>query len=282
MPIDNIDKVTAVIDYIEAHLSENLTLDRIAEGVHYSKYHLHRAFKSAVGVTIHDYIQRRKLTEAAKLLVFSSKPILDIALMAGYESRQAFTDVFTAMYKLSPRTYRETEKYYPLQLRWDFKEAGGASRTVAPEAIAFATEADIPCWMELMRTVIDGFPHLMENEYQEALRRHILAGQALLLKDGETAVGVMLFSRETGVIEFMGCHPLYRNRGIPRMLLDRVIREMPAGQAISTTTFREGDRADTGYREALEELGFAQAELLEEYGYPTQRFILSQESRHDQ
>ena len=42
----------------------------ISGAVHYSKYHLHRVFSDTVGLTIHDYIQRRQLTEAAKLLVF--------------------------------------------------------------------------------------------------------------------------------------------------------------------------------------------------------------------
>ena len=63
--------VITAIDYIEEHLSEKLDLDIVANAVHYSKYHLHRTFTTSVGLTMHDYIKRRKLTEAAKLLVFS-------------------------------------------------------------------------------------------------------------------------------------------------------------------------------------------------------------------
>ncbi len=91
--------VITAIDYIEEHLSEKLDLDVVANAVHYSKYHLHRTFTTSVGLTMHDYIKRRKLTEAAKLLVFSKKPIIEIALIAGYESQQAFTSIFKAMYK---------------------------------------------------------------------------------------------------------------------------------------------------------------------------------------
>ena len=47
-----------------------------------------------------------------------------------------------------------------------------------------------------------------------------------------------------------------------------------AGREISITTFRQGDKADTGQREAYKRLGFAEAELLTEFGYPTQRFTL--------
>ena len=114
----NIKNIMAVIDYIETHLQEKLDLETVAKAVHYSKYHLHRMFTGTVGLTIHDYVQRRQLTEAAKLLVLSDRPILEIALSAGYESQQSFTDIFKAMYKKSPNQYREEEEFYPLQLKY--------------------------------------------------------------------------------------------------------------------------------------------------------------------
>ena len=46
------------------------------------------------------------------------------------------------------------------------------------------------------------------------------------------------------------------------------------GQEISMTTYREDDKADTGHRDILKQLGFAERELLIEFGYPTQRFVL--------
>lgn len=47
----NIQNITAVIEYIEAHLTEKLDLDTIADAVHYSKYHLHRMFADMMGLT---------------------------------------------------------------------------------------------------------------------------------------------------------------------------------------------------------------------------------------
>ena len=49
---------------------------------------------------------------------------------------------------------------------------------------------------------------------------------------------------------------------------------MRPDQSISITTFRKGDKADPGYRAVYQALGFAEAELLVEYGYPTQRFVM--------
>ena len=56
--------------------------------------------------------------------------------------------------------------------------------------------------------------------------------------------------------------------------------ELTRGNEISITTYRAGDQADTGHRKEILGLGFAEAELLVEYGYPTQRFVLSKEGRH--
>ena len=159
--------VITAIDYIEEHLSEKLDLDIVANAVHYSKYHLHRTFTTSVGLTMHDYIKRRKLTEAAKLLAFSKKPIIEIALIAGYESQQAFTSIFKAMYKKSPNKYRKEQEFYPLQLRFVLKKDNLFSKNVLEleKEIKLASMSDIPLWMNLVRLVIDGFPNLQEEEY---------------------------------------------------------------------------------------------------------------------
>ena len=74
----NIKNVMTAIDYIESHLHEKLDLETVARAVHYSKYHMHRMFTDTVGLTNHDYIQRRQLTEAAKLFVLSDRPINEL------------------------------------------------------------------------------------------------------------------------------------------------------------------------------------------------------------
>ena len=75
--------VSQAICFIENHLSEKLELDTVAAFLHYSKFHLHRLFTKTVGMTIHEYAQRRQLTEAAKLLVFSQKPIIGWSFRRG-------------------------------------------------------------------------------------------------------------------------------------------------------------------------------------------------------
>ncbi|HBF6290579.1 AraC family transcriptional regulator [Clostridioides difficile] len=268
--------VITAIDYIEEHLSEKLDLDIVANAVHYSKYHLHRTFTFSVGLTMHDYIKRRKLTEAAKLLVFSKKPIIEIALIAGYESQQAFTSIFKAMYKKSPNKYRKEQEFYPLQLRFVLKRDRLFPQNVLEleKEIKLANMSDIPLWMNLVRLVIDGFPNLQEEEYIYQLEQYILEERALILKLNNVAIANMVFSRETRSIDFFGIHPQYRNSDIAQVFLKKVIEDFLIDTDISITTFREGDKADTGHRDMIKKLGFAEAELLVEFGYPTQKFIL--------
>ena len=154
--------IETVIGYIEDHLSGKLDLETVATAVNYSKYHLHRIFTKTVGMTMHDYVQRRQLTEAAKLLVFSDKPIIEIAFICGYESQQSFTTAFTAMYKTSPAQYRDKQAFYPLLLRFTLHDKM-QSAALTKNDIRLAVMEDIPSWMELLRLVVDGYPVLGET-----------------------------------------------------------------------------------------------------------------------
>ena len=265
--------IETVIDYIESHLDEKLDLEKVSEAVHYSKYHLHRMFTNTVGMTIHDYVQRRQLTEAAKLLVFSSKPIIEVAFFCGYESQQAFSSAFKSMYKVPPAQYRDKGNFYPLQLQFVLHK-NIPSKVFAKEDVCIARVEDIPAWMDLMRLVIDGYPVMDEADYLNEITRAIEEERALILKTCNIIIGAMTFSKIANSIEFLGIHPQYRNQGIQKLLLEVLLEKHLPGKEISMTTYRAGDKADTGYRDLLKSLGFAERELLIEYGYPTQRFVL--------
>ena len=272
--------IEMVIDYIENNLDGKIDLETVANEIHYSKYHLHRMFTSTVGMTIHDYVQRRQLTEAAKLLVFSDKPIIEITFICGYESQQAFSSIFKSMYKIPPAEYRDNCEFYPLQLRFTLHR--NTSKTeLTKDDICIAEKADVSAWMDLMRLVIDGYPVMDEADYLSKLITAINEKRALVLKDNGVLIGAMLFSYQSGCIDFLGVHPQYRNKGIQKLFLEALLETYLPNQEICTTTYREGDKADTGYRNLLKQLGFAERELLVEFGYPTQRFVLSPGHKED-
>ena len=68
---------------------------------------------------------------------------------------------------MPPNMYRENERFYPLQLKFNFEGSYEMldRKEKALWEISFASDEDIPSWMELVRLVIDGFPHLNEEEY---------------------------------------------------------------------------------------------------------------------
>lgn len=118
----NENVIMETVNYIESHLNDNecdeLRLDEIANKISYSKFHLNRLFSEVVGCTIYKYIQKRRLTEAAKKLVLTDKPIIEIAYEAHYESQQAFTLAFKQLYTHTPQEYRSKGLYASKQNRF--------------------------------------------------------------------------------------------------------------------------------------------------------------------
>ncbi len=109
--------VRKVIDYIEEHLEEELNLEQIAEHAGYSRFHLNRIFMEETGVTIHKYVQERRLTMAAEKLVDTDMDITQIAYDAGYQSQQAFSLAFKQVYLCPPGAYRKRGIYQPAKKR---------------------------------------------------------------------------------------------------------------------------------------------------------------------
>ena len=107
-----IDSLEKALNYIESHLHEDVDLSSIAKEAGYSLYHFHRIFKGAVGDSIKDYIRKRRMTEAAKELVYTNRPIVDIGIEYGYESRVAFSRAFEKVYGRSPSEVRKGSLLY--------------------------------------------------------------------------------------------------------------------------------------------------------------------------
>jgi AraC-like DNA-binding protein len=270
--------INTAIQHIESNLDGFLSLESIADDLGYSPFYIHHLFSETVGLTLYDYIRRRRLTEAAKRLVLSQIPIIEISLQSGYGSQQAFSSAFKSLYKKTPLQFRENRKFYPLQMRFHFNDKEISSVTGKDSGkkiiIAQAEKKDIPGWISMVRLSIDGFPHLDEDEHIKVLKHRIADKNAYILKMNDVIAGLMMISRENSSIDFLGVHPLLRKDRIGRELVLKAKKELSSHREISITTFREGDKADTGHRKEIMNLGFSEAELLFEFGYPTQKMIL--------
>ncbi|WP_213028909.1 AraC family transcriptional regulator [Shouchella tritolerans] len=99
--------IKKIIMYVEENLHQPLTLENVARHSNFSKYHFHRIFQSTVGMTITDYIRKRRLANASVALLHTNERILDIALYYQFESQESFTRAFKEVYNLTPGKYRK-------------------------------------------------------------------------------------------------------------------------------------------------------------------------------
>ena len=275
---EHLAAVAKAIDYIEDNLGLATDLASVAAEVGYSKFHLHRIFEKTVGLTVHDYARHRAMTESAKLLAFSGRPVSEIALIAGYDSQQAFSAAFKSLYKQTPAAFGDSGRFYPLLLRYRVERVS-PKELLQGAGIRSISAADVPLWMDFLSLVVDGFPELDTAKHRKALERYIAEGGAYVLASDDTFLGCMLMDRGEGSIDFLAVHPQVRAFGALETLLNFALDTL-SGE-VSTTTYREGDSADTGHRKALLKLGFAERELLTEFGYPTQRMVKRKDSRND-
>lgn len=94
-------KIQKVIDYIEAHLTEELPYERIAAMMAVSEADLQRSFKMITGMTISEYIRYRRLSSAAIDLKNNSK-VLDVAFNYGYQTAESFSKAFKQYHGCTP------------------------------------------------------------------------------------------------------------------------------------------------------------------------------------
>lgn len=144
--------------------------------------------------------------------------------------------------------------------------------------VLFGKPSDIERWMKLVRSVSPNFPGLETDESIEEHSRTVLKfmdkKQALCTKYGNDITGVILFSRSRNMICCLAVSPEHRRQGIGSALLEKALDELDRSREISVSTFREDDEKGTAPRTLYKKFGFKEAEFIEEFGYPNQRFIL--------
>ena len=139
-------------------------------------------------------------------------------------------------------------------------------------------EQDIDSWMELVKSVRWSFPGLETetalNEHRNTVLKFMKQKRALCVKDEKRIVGVLLFSYKYNMICCLAVSNDYRNRGLGSKLLVCALEKLDRTQPITVSTFREEDDKGTAPRALYKKYGFIPDALIEEFGYPNQKFIL--------
>lgn len=99
--INNKEIIIESQKYIEKHLEEKLQVRDIANIFDYSEFHFSRMFSEYVGISVMEYVKRRRLIRAAELIVQGSK-IIDAAVQFSYDSHSGFTKAFKKEFGYSP------------------------------------------------------------------------------------------------------------------------------------------------------------------------------------
>lgn len=103
------------LEYIENHLRDDIRTDDVAAACYCSKSTLEKMFRCVNRISVHDYIIRRRMMQAARLLAGSpEKTILDIALEYGYSTHESFARAFRQVWNCKPSEFREMKyELYP-------------------------------------------------------------------------------------------------------------------------------------------------------------------------
>ncbi|MGK4007354.1 GyrI-like domain-containing protein [Sorangium sp. So ce1036] len=100
-------RVNRVIDHIQAHRAEELSLEELAGVAAFSPFHFHRVFKSITGENLREFIQRVRLeTAAGHLTLRPHADVLEIALENGFSSASAFARAFKERFGMSASAWR--------------------------------------------------------------------------------------------------------------------------------------------------------------------------------
>ena len=144
--------------------------------------------------------------------------------------------------------------------------------------VEFGRTSDIDSWMRLVRKVSWNFPGLETeqsiDEHKIIVLKFMNDKRALCVKNEQEIVGVLLYSRKHNMICCLAVDPAYRKRGIASLLLREALDELDRDKDITVSTFRENDVKGIAPRKLYKKFGFEEGELIEEFGYPNQRFVL--------
>ena len=102
-----VERLNQSINYMEEHLTSEIDYERLGQIACCSAYHYQRMFAYMAGVTLAEYIRRRKMSLAAVDLQGKNEKIMDVAAKYGYSSPTAFNRAFQSIHGIAPSAVKE-------------------------------------------------------------------------------------------------------------------------------------------------------------------------------
>ncbi|WP_027151109.1 AraC family transcriptional regulator [Mesorhizobium sp. WSM2561] len=102
-------RMKRVLNYVDRHLEDDLSLDTLSAVAALSKYHFHRQFRGYFGISVHRYVQLVRMKRAGQVLAFKDEAsVTETALDVGYDAPDAFARAFRKSFGQLPSAFRDT------------------------------------------------------------------------------------------------------------------------------------------------------------------------------
>lgn len=101
-----LNRMKDAIDLIESKMEEPLNIEEIATAAYSSPFHFQRMFHMLTGMTVAEYIRKRRLTLAVQELALTPSKVIEVALKYGYDSPESFSKAFRKIHGISPSEAR--------------------------------------------------------------------------------------------------------------------------------------------------------------------------------
>ncbi len=122
----NMELLAAALEYMENHLEEDVRTEDVARECYCAKSTLEKLFKGVMGIGVHDYMVRRRMMKAARLLHQNTGVnVLSVAVRFGYSTNESFTRAFKQVWNCNPSEFRTKARFTELYPRRLLPEENG-------------------------------------------------------------------------------------------------------------------------------------------------------------
>ena len=102
---DHADAICSILNYLNDSFTQRLTVEQVAARFGYSRSRFSHLFKSTVGYSLPQYLNLLRCRSVCELMMTSDRPIVDLAVSAGFNNTHTFYSAFKAHYHMTPREY---------------------------------------------------------------------------------------------------------------------------------------------------------------------------------
>jgi AraC family transcriptional regulator len=96
-----------VLDFVQGHLDQELSLEALAQQIGFSPYHFARLFRRTTGESPHQFVLRQRIERAQHLLNTGDLPLIHVARVCGFANQSHLTQAFKRHFGLTPHAYRQ-------------------------------------------------------------------------------------------------------------------------------------------------------------------------------